>query len=483
MPTHSDRFSAGLLLCAAFGCAPQIAPIPPPVERRPVAATEKPSPLPQAPRALPDAKDCKDWSEVARNQSAEARQTPKQEQPESFARATQSLRMALKACVRPDAEPQPLGDLYLQFAAALTQSGARDDAIDALTHIIEDGERPLAKRARPLVAEVAKQTTDLERAQKAPKSALALHFEVVRLWLLAGEVSRAVDDIAYWKKRWGTNASTLELDVALANHYAQTGEWSQVVERLSDKAEFAKKGWWHTRAEAHALRGRALAAMNDSPGADAEYDAALALWTNADAAIERVAGEAANAHNAKRRMARALDAVGEAMFHRASREQAKLRLSPLPEYRGPNDTKAFREFLDNQWGAWAEEKKKRVDATTREYLLILELRPAAPRRWVIRASSAIGMLWARFAEELKKTPLPKQLAPARPTLQPLFDERRQALVDLDTRYATTAYETCLQYAVEFVLPLGPGEQCRQWLAARQHGSRTQPEPPEERPSR
>ncbi len=466
------RYVLLLALGGALGCAPATVPEAPALPSYPErngaragasVVGEDPAP-PLEP--LPEPEDCRGWLQLARAQAEKALAAREATRRDRYARTAAAYRTALGACSNTrNHTPVAIAELYFELGRALAGAGARDEALAVFEHLVEHGERPVVEKSQAQISAITKTLLDLERAQTDPKSAIALHFEVIRFWFLAGDVEHALKDVDYWEGRWGKNASALELAVIVAEHHVRRGEWKDALERISNTAAFQKTAWLHTRVGAHALRGRAFARMKRDVQARREYDAARTLWKDPKKATEQLFGEAANADNAKRRMQRALDAVGEAVFYFADRERAKLRVLTLPSYRGPADAEKLSRFIEERWAVWAKARKRRIEAATGEYLLIVGLEPVAPPRWVVRAAASTGEMWAGLLASLEATPTPKSIQ-SHPELVELFRSRVSEVVEMDARYAVTAYETCLEYSVAFTAPLGPGEDCRDWLVAR-----------------
>src|SRR5690606_23554233 len=102
-----------------------------------------------------------------------------------------------------------------------------------------------------------------------------------------------------------------------------------------------------------------------------------------------------------RRLARALTAVGEALFYFAEEKRVAAEAIKFPAYKGPGTRDAVLKHINGPVADWMTKKMPAIEAAEQEYLKIVELQPAPPPRWVIAAGSQVGTLWGNFVRDFR----------------------------------------------------------------------------------
>src|SRR5205814_7180219 len=108
-----------------------------------------------------------------------------------------------------------------------------------------------------------------------------------------------------------------------------------------------------------------------------------------------------------RRLAKALNAVGEAYFY-AAEEKRKKDVDPIkfPAYAGAGDKASVLKHINEKVKDWYTKKKAAIEKVEPEYIKILELKPEPPPKWVIAAGSRSGLMWGDFVDDFRKAPIP-----------------------------------------------------------------------------
>lgn len=251
--------------------------------------------------------------------------------------------------------------------------------------------------------------TTANDADKALSEAAAL-----RLGLGSDDdVRRAIEDLATFQRSFrGTNTPhAASIALSLGTHYAAHEAWEKAALVVREALpSIDTVAGLDLRVQAHALLGRVHAMQNRGADALAEYGRVRDLWADPAAASQTVRGAYPSEDEAqvRRRLERALDAVGEALFSLAEASgKATVDGLAFPVYAGPNAPEDVRKHIATRVAEWV---KKRTAATVqlqREYERIFQLKPEPPARWVTAASWRIAQTWGAFVAQFRGAPIPK----------------------------------------------------------------------------
>ncbi len=303
-----------------------------------------------------------------------------------------------------------------------------------------------------------------ENADKALSDAVLL-----RLGLgTDADVQRAIEDGARFQRNYGATKGPQAAAIAFAigAHYGEKEEW--------DKAESALRGALalvdrvagiDVRIQAHALLGRAYANSKNAAAAKAEYARVGDLWRDPVAGKKKIDDTYAAEDDGQRtkRLAKVLNAVGEALFFAADQtKQAEVDPLRFPVYSGSGSTADVKRHIDTKVKEWLERKMAAITKVEREYAQIMAIQPVAPPRWVIAAGSRVGLMWGDLVDDFRKAPVPKDwdhelreryIVGLREKSEPIKAER-----------AKPALVACLSYSVRYQLFDDSSRACETWLA-------------------
>lgn len=288
---------------------------------------------------------------------------------------------------------------------------------------------------------------------------------VLRLGL--GQSDQAIEDANAFNRYYGARkpAQAAQIAFAVAAHYGEKKDWGNVEKRLAGAMKLIdSKATLDVQAQAHALLGRAYAKSNKGGAAAKEYARVVALWKDpkaATAAIESIPGEDTNAK--QRRLGRALEAVGEALFFFAEQKKAKVDKVTFPEYKGPGTKDAVLKHINTKVKDWIAKKRPLIDEASAEYKKIVDLQPVPPPRWVIAAGSRVGEMWGTFVKEFRAAPIPDSMKrdyEIRTAYYGALDEASEP----QKLQAKSAYDLCLQYSVKYQYFDEYSRACEEWLA-------------------
>jgi tetratricopeptide (TPR) repeat protein len=290
--------------------------------------------------------------------------------------------------------------------------------------------------------------------------------DAVVLRLGIGNDEQAIKDANNFNKFYGARkpTQTAQIAFAIAAHYGEKKDWGNVEKRLAGSMKLIDtKATLDVRAQAHALLGRTYVKNNKGATAAKEYGAVRALWQDPKAAVAAIEAMDEEAGSKQRRLGRALEAVGEALFFFAEEKKAKVDKVAFPEYKGPGTKEAVLKHIQTKVKDWIGKKRPLIDEASAEYVKIVNLQPVPPPRWVIAAGSRVGDMWGKFVKEFRAAPIPdgiKKDYELRTAYYGSLDEASEP----QKQQAKSAYATCLGYSVKYQYFDEFSRTCEVWLA-------------------
>jgi len=288
---------------------------------------------------------------------------------------------------------------------------------------------------------------------------------VLRLGL--GQEEQGIDDSNNFNKYFGAKkpAQTAQIAYAIAAHYGEKKDWNNVEKRLGSSMKMIDgKATLDIVAQAHALLARADIKLGKETLAVREYKAVVGLWSDPNAAVAKIQGIPGEDDGSKqRRLGRALEAVGEAMFYFADQDKAKVDKLKFPEYKGNNSKEDVLKHIGTKVKDWIVKKRPLIEKASGEYKKIVDLQPVPPPRWVIAAGSRVGEMWGGFVKEFRAAPIPdafRRDVEIRQTYYASLDEASEP----QKQQAKSAFEICLGYSVKYQYFDEFSRTCEEWLA-------------------
>ncbi len=300
-----------------------------------------------------------------------------------------------------------------------------------------------------------------ETAYKGEDADKALSDAVV-LRLGLGQESQALEDAAIFQRKYGARkpAEAAQIGFAIAAHYGDKGAWDDVRQSLGKSIRLIdRSASLDVRLQAHALYGRAYERMKTGPAADREYRTVVSLWSDpkkGEAAIKEAGG-------GNRELGRALESVGEALFHFAEKEKEKVDKLEFPVYKGRKDKEGISKHIGTKVKDWYTKKKALIVDVAKEYKKVVDLQPVPPPRWVIAAGARVGEMWGKFVKDFRSAPIPKEWEKdyeIRTAYYGALDDASEPF----KQQARGAYEVCLGYSVKYQYFDQYSRNCEEWLA-------------------
>jgi hypothetical protein len=289
---------------------------------------------------------------------------------------------------------------------------------------------------------------------------------VLRLGL--GQEEQAIANANAFNRYYGGRkaAQAAQLAFAVAAHYGEKKDWNNVTKKLSGGGLrlIDTKATLDIQAQAHALLARAYVQMKRDTPAGQEYAKVTKLWADPKAAASQInALEGEDASSKQRKLGRALEAVGEAIFFFAEQKKAKVDKVPFPEYKGPGEKQAVLKHIQVKVKDWIGKKRPLIDDASMEYKKIVDLQPVPPPRWVIAAGARVGEMWGTFVKEFRAAPIPdfiKKDYELRTSYYGALDDASEP----QKKQAKSAFEVCLGYSVKYQYFDQFSRKCEEWLA-------------------
>jgi hypothetical protein len=148
----------------------------------------------------------------------------------------------------------------------------------------------------------------------------------------------------------------------------------------------------------------------------------------------------------------------------------------MPPYAGDGSVEDVKAFSTGTLGDWIKQKRAALDEAERAYVVVLEVEPSPPPRWVVAAGLRVGALWVGFAQELRdRTPLPNdwQRDGFVPDTDPPLAWKElgatyRASIDRSTQpflnRGRTALDACARHAKRHGVNDAFGNGCSAWVA-------------------
>lgn len=299
-----------------------------------------------------------------------------------------------------------------------------------------------------------------ENADKALSDATLL-----RLGL--GQEEEAIRNAELYNKQYGNRfpQQSAAISFGIAAHYVDKEDWERARQRLQAAIGLIERSaTFDVVVQAHAMLGRVHTQLKSQTNAKQSYGKVRSLWADAKAAEQKILKIPGEDEGQKlRRLAKALTAVGEALFYFAEEKRAAAETIQFPAYKGPGTRDAVLKHINGPVADWMKKKAPAIEAAEQEYLKIVDLQPAPPPRWVIAAGSQVGTLWGNFVRDFRAAPIPaawKSDVEMRNAYYGALDEKSEPI----KVRAKGAFETCLKYSVDYQYFDEYSRACEVWLS-------------------
>jgi hypothetical protein len=303
----------------------------------------------------------------------------------------------------------------------------------------------------------------------APDADKALADAVI-LRLGLGQEEQAIADAQAFTRNYGGKkpAQTAQIAFAVGAHYADQEQWDKAQKALSGSMGTIDKAAPDVQVQAHATLARAHSKLRGQDAqAKTEYAKVRGLWSDPGKAEAAIKGAYPTEDEAQkdRRLAKALNAVGEAFFF-AAEERRKAEVDPVkfPAYSGPGDKASVLKHIQSKVKDWYTKKRDAIAKVEPEYVKILELKPIPPPKWVIAAGSRAGLMWGDFVDDFRRAPIPEAWKKDAEIRGTYYDALDAASEPFKVQHAKPALKKCLDLSVKYQYFDEFSRNCEVWLA-------------------
>ena len=294
--------------------------------------------------------------------------------------------------------------------------------------------------------------------------------DATQLRLGLGQEDLAIKDAQLFSKDFGTSkpSQTAAIAYAIGAHYAEKEDWERARATLAGSMSTIDRSAPDIQIQAHATLARSLTHLHGKEnGAKGEYARVRGLWGNSDEAVTKIKGAYPDEDELQktRRIARALNAVGEAYFY-AAEEERRAKVEPLrfPEYHGNGSKDDVTRHIKTKVLAWYTKKSAAIKDTEPAYVKILDLKPEPPPKWVIAAGSRAGLMWGDFVDDFRKAPIPDSWKKDAEIRGVYYDQLDAASEPYKVNGAKPALKKCLDLSVKYQYFDEFSRRCEVWLA-------------------
>ena len=308
-----------------------------------------------------------------------------------------------------------------------------------------------------------------EADPSADKAADALSDAVV-LRLGLGDEAQALKDYDRFRKLYGQKKKTQTAQIALAlgANYADKKDFAAAKKQLQGSMGVINGAAPDVALQGHATLARVLREFKDGDRqAKSEYAKVLGIWGDGESTLAKIKAAYPDEDPAtnNRRIGRALNAVGEAMFFAADQQKVALVDSlKFPQYYGNGSRESVEKHIKDKVAPWSKKKSDAIKKVAPEYEKILALKPDAPPKWVIAAGSRVGLLWGQFVDEFRAAPIPEGMKKDRELRNAYYGALDDVSSPWKDKLAKPALKTCLDYSVKYQYFDDYSRSCEVWLS-------------------
>lgn len=289
---------------------------------------------------------------------------------------------------------------------------------------------------------------------------------VLRLGL--GHEKEAFDDAYEFTKAYGASkpAQAAAIAYAIGAHHAEKDEWEKARAALASALSQMDRAAPDIQVQAHATYARALAKLGKVGEAQREYTRVRSLWSDPSSAEAKIRAAYPGEDDGQkdRRLGRALDAVGEALFFLADQRRiAEVDPIKFPEYRGAGDKASVKAHIETKVKEWLQKKRAAIEKVEPEYAKILALEPAPPPKWIIAAGSRSGLMWSDFVDDFRRSPIPRAWKGTE-LEHVYYEEIDRRSEPFKANLAKPALKKCLELSTKHQYSDAFSRSCELWLA-------------------
>lgn len=258
--------------------------------------------------------------------------------------------------------------------------------------------------------ELGASCTDAERTAGTCANASEALQNAVFFRLGLGEADKAIEDARLFERNYRTRLAreTSQVVFSLGSIYERQENWNRVIEHYRDYLRgYGRQALPHELVRANVEIGKAYLKLEDRTRAEPFFRDALAAWQRGGA--ERLAGMTDVSEEERAVfLARAKEAVAEAIFYQSEYLFEAFRRVRFPEYRGGRDLNSVNRWAQREFVQWIEQKRTALQAAETSYNRLAAEDLAVPQ-WQIAGASRVGEMYASFIDAFRTAPVPQEI--------------------------------------------------------------------------
>ena len=191
-----------------------------------------------------------------------------------------------------------------------------------------------------------------------------------------GQEDQAIKDGELFNKNYGSSkaAESAQIAFAIGAHYIEKEDWAEARKRLTSAHEPHRPQRRRSTSRSRPTRcsGTCSSSSTRASSAVSEYNKVRGAWKDPAAVVKKI-----QEGGDDRRLAKALTAVGEALFFFAEQQRKEVEKIRFPEYKGAGTREDVLKHVNTKVKDWVNKKRPAIEAAEKEYKKIVDLPAAA----------------------------------------------------------------------------------------------------------
>ncbi|MCC7538699.1 MAG: tetratricopeptide repeat protein [Deltaproteobacteria bacterium] len=283
--------------------------------------------------------------------------------------------------------------------------------------------------------------TDTDRREGLCPNAVEALQNAVFFRLGLGEEEQAVQASNLFERLFGRRNAreTSRVIYSIGAIYERQEQWSRVVDHYNSYLRrFGRTAPPDEVLRANVAIGNAYWKQNDAGRAEPYFRTAVQVWERGLA--DAIARDASSSEDERAvRLARARDALANAVFHQGEILRNAFNAIRVPEYRGGRSPEEFQRWSQGELLQWVTRKQGALNAAKQVYERIRQIQTP---QWEIAAAARVGEMWRTWVDTFRATPAPPNFQ-GNEEMMAVWEEELDRVSEPWIRQATEAFQFCL----------------------------------------
>lgn len=223
-----------------------------------------------------------------------------------------------------------------------------------------------------------------------------------------GQVEEALEDARLFERNYRQRMprETSQVVFSLGSIYERANDWNRVFAHYRNwLRDYGRRGLPHEVIRANVQMGRAQWELERRDEARRHFEAAVREWQR-DAGQRIASLEGVSDEDRALFLARAKDAVSEALFYLAETQYAAFRAIRFPRFSGGRSIERVQRWAERDFAQWLNEKREALVRAEEAYNAIAQLEIP---QWQIAAAARVGEMYRNFMEQVREAPIPEEI--------------------------------------------------------------------------